>query len=136
MSNNLNSVNSIYKAFGEGNIPFIIDQLAENVQWEQWSENSAQAAGVPWLQYGKGKEAALRYFQTIGALNFKEFNVLSVMGNDKQFAVEYAVEAEIPATGKSYRDEAIHLWTFNEEGKVSRMRHYTDTAKIIEANRK
>jgi ketosteroid isomerase-like protein len=27
----------------------------------------------------------------------------------------------------------MHLWTFNEDGKVRRLRHYTDTAKHIAA---
>jgi hypothetical protein len=27
----------------------------------------------------------------------------------------------------------MHLWTFNDDGKVSRLRHYTDTAKHIAA---
>ena len=32
-----------------------------------------------------------------------------------------------------FRDEEVHLWTFNDAGKVTRLRHYTDTAKQIAA---
>jgi len=32
-----------------------------------------------------------------------------------------------------YRDEEMHLWTFDANGKVIRLRHYTDTAKHIQA---
>jgi ketosteroid isomerase-like protein len=35
--------------------------------------------------------------------------------------------------GGHYRDEEMHLWTFNEDGKVTRLRHNTDTAKHIAA---
>jgi ketosteroid isomerase-like protein len=27
----------------------------------------------------------------------------------------------------------MHLWTFNDAGKVTRLRHYTDTAKHLKA---
>jgi len=33
------------------------------------------------------------------------------------------------------RDEELHLWGFDSEGKVNRMRHYVDTAKHIAAER-
>jgi hypothetical protein len=29
--------------------------------------------------------------------------------------------------------EEIHLWTFDDSGKVAGLRHYTDTAKHIKA---
>ena len=30
-------------------------------------------------------------------------------------------------------DEELHLWTWNEDGRVMGMRHYTDTTKHIAA---
>jgi hypothetical protein len=30
-------------------------------------------------------------------------------------------------------DEELHLWTFDEDGRVVRLRHYRDTAKHIAA---
>lgn len=50
-----------------------------------------------------------------------------------QVAAEIAIEAEIIGTGRRYRDEEMHLFTLNSEGKVTRFRHYVDTAKHIEA---
>jgi ketosteroid isomerase-like protein len=55
------------------------------------------------------------------------------MSNENQVAVEFIIEADVPATGGHYRDEEIHLWTFDKEGKVIRLRHYADTAKHINA---
>jgi uncharacterized protein len=131
MNNNLETVNSIYEAFGKGDVPAIIDHLADNVQWEQWADNSSQKAGVPWMLARTGKDGALEFFKSAGELDIKDFRVLSVMGNENQVAVEFVIEADVPATGGHYRDEEMHLWTFNEQGKVIRLRHYTDTAKHI-----
>jgi len=39
----------------------------------------------------------------------------------------------VKGTGRRYRDEELHLWTLNDDGKVTRLRHYTDTAKHIAA---
>jgi ketosteroid isomerase-like protein len=133
MNNNLAIVQSIYEAFGKGDIPTIIDYLSENVQWEQWADNSAQKAGVPWMQFQQGKQGAVDFFTSVGKLEVKDFQVLSIMANERQVAVECIFEAKVPATGSHYRDEEIHLWTFDEAGKVVRLRHYIDTAKLIAA---
>lgn len=133
MNNNVETVNRIYEAFGKGDIPTIIDCLADNVQWEQWADNSAQKAGVPWMQAQSGKQGVLEFFKIAGKLEVKDFQVLSIMANDTQVAAEFMFEATVPSTGNHYRDEEIHLWTFNEEGKVIGLRHYADTAKLIAA---
>lgn len=133
MNNNLQTINRIYEAFGKGDIPSIIESLSENVQWEQWADNSAQKQNVPWLQARQGKEGAIEFFKSLSNLEILDFQVLSIMSNDQQVAVEFIIEANVPATGGHYRDEEMHLWTFDAQGKVSRLRHYTDTAKHIAA---
>ena len=133
MHNHLATINSIYEAFGKGDIPTILNYLSEDVQWEKWADNSAQNAGVPWMQAREGKEGAAEFFRIVGKFHIRDFEVLSIMGNDKQVAVEFVIEANIPATEGYYRDEEMHLWTFDEQGKVIRLRHYTDTAKHITA---
>ena len=49
-------------------------------------------------------------------------------------AVEVVVDVTSPAGGRS-RDEELHLYTLDDSGKVSRMRHYVDTTKHIADNR-
>jgi hypothetical protein len=46
--------------------------------------------------------------------------------------LDTVTEADVPGGGH-YRDEEIHLWTFDDNGKTVRMRHSTDTAKHITA---
>ncbi len=133
MNNNVATVNRIYEAFGKGDIPTIIDCIADNVQWEQWADNSAQKAGVAWMQAQKGKQGVMEFFKNVEELDVKDFQVLSIMANETQVAAEFVFEARVPSTGNRYRDEEIHLWTFNEEGKVIGLRHYADTAKLIAA---
>ena len=133
MSNHLATVGAIYEAFGKGDISTILSHMAEDVQWEQWADNSAQNAGVPWLAPRQGKAGVLAFFQVLGGMPIKDFQVLDMMAGSNQVAVEFVIEAEVPSTGGHYRDEEMHLWTFDESGKVSRLRHYTDTAKHLAA---
>jgi ketosteroid isomerase-like protein len=133
MNDNLATVGAIYAAFGKGDIPAILEHLADNVHWEEWADNSAQKAGVPWLQAREGKAGVLEFFKVMGSLNVLDFRVLSLMAGGNQVAAEFEIEFETPSTGRRLRDQEMHLWTFNDEGKVVRLRHYTDTAKHIAA---
>jgi ketosteroid isomerase-like protein len=136
MQNHVTTVNSIYDAFGKGDIHTIINYLSDDIQWEQWADNTAQKAGVPWMQARHGKEGAWEFFKMVGEWNIKEFQVLSIMGNDNQVAAEFVIEADVPASGNHFRDEEMHLWTFDEQGKVTRLRHYSDTAKHMATAKK
>ena len=63
MSDNLATVSKIYEAFGKGDIPTVLTYLADDVQWEDWTDNSAQQAGVPWFQSQTGREGAFEFFK-------------------------------------------------------------------------
>lgn len=128
MSTALQTVQQIYAAFGRGDVPAILDTLDDEVRWESWEDNSAQRAGVPWLRGGSGKGAVAEFFGIVGAMKFNDFKVLGMMASDEQVAVEVVLDVTLPS-GKRLRDEELHLWTVDANGKVTRMRHYLDTAK-------
>jgi ketosteroid isomerase-like protein len=132
VNSNLSTVKAMYEAFGRGDIAALLEQVSEEVQWECWSDNLAQKAGVPWLQPRQGKAGVGDFFSLIGTFEIREFSVLSLMDGGDKVAAEFVIEA-LPPGGRLYRDEEIHLWTFNPAGKVVGLRHYTDTAKHIAA---
>ena len=55
------------------------------------------------------------------------------MEGGNQIAATIKIDFTVKETGERVRDEEIHLWTFDEAGKITGMRHYTDTAKHIKA---
>jgi uncharacterized protein len=124
---NLGTIKEIYEAFGKGDVPTILAKLAPDVEWEQWRDNFAQRADVPHLRHKKGPAAVVDFFREVGRLGIREFKVLSVMEGVGQVAAEIEIETA------RFRDEEIHLWTFDEQGQVVRFRHYVDTAKHIAA---
>jgi uncharacterized protein len=132
MADHTGTVAQIYEAFGRGDINFIVDQLADDVSWESFSDWTPHKADVPWLASGRGKDAALRFFGIIGTWEFTDFKVLDLLASGTQVAAEIEVGTKHPS-GAILDDEEMHLWSFNEDGKISRFRHYVDTAKHIAA---
>jgi ketosteroid isomerase-like protein len=129
---NLATVQGIYEAFGRGDVPGLLEPLAEDVVFEDWGDNRAQKAGVPWLAERRGRDGAGEFFAIAGGWEIHDFQVLSMMAGGNQVVVEVVMDAT-PTGGSQFRDEELHLWTFGEDGKVSRLRHYVDTAKHIAA---
>lgn len=133
MNDNLKTVQELYAAFGRQDVPAILNMLAEDVRWEEWPDHSAQKAGVPWLLARRGRQGAAEFFGVIANLQFHEFQVSSLLSNETEVVATVLVDGTWADTGVRMRDEEIHLWTFNADGKVSRFRHYCDTAKHMKA---
>ena len=129
------TVQGIYEAFGRGDVPAILGALADDVRWEAWADNRAQREGVPWMQELTGRDAVGGFFAIVGGWEMHDFRVLDILDGGRQVAAEIAIEVSMPDTGARLHDEELHLWTFDEDGKVTRFRHYVDTAKHIAASR-
>ena len=127
---NLETVRSMYEAFGRGDIQGILDNLADEVEWEKWTDNFAQKTDVPYLRFQKGREGVEEFFRAVEDLGITNINILSMMEGGNQIAVEVELESA------KLNDEEMHLFTFDDEGKVTRFRHYLDTAKHIAAHEK
>lgn len=131
MSRNHKTVEAIYQAFGRGDIPAILATLAADVRWDAFADHSAQRAGVPHLAARNGPDEVMKFFQILGGFQIHAFQVLDIVGDGRQVAAEVTIDATIPASGRRLVDEELHLWTFDDAGKVARFRHYVDTAKHI-----
>jgi len=128
------TVGSIYEAFGRGDVPAILEHLADDVAWDDWPDNFAQRAGVPHLMPRHGRDDVAGFFGVVGAWTVLGFEVLDVIGDGRQVVAEIRASFALPDGGR-FADEELHLWTFDGAGRVSRFRHYVDTAKHIAASR-
>ncbi|MGI5127710.1 nuclear transport factor 2 family protein [Pseudonocardia sp. CA-107938] len=132
---NATAVADIYAAFGRGDVPAILDRLADDVAWDQWElTHDSQRAGVEHLAARRGVQGAADFFASVAGWTVREFDVLDVIGSGRQVVVEVRVAFDLPGGGR-FADEELHLWTFDDTGKVTRLRHYVDTAKHIRAAR-
>src|SRR3954451_12330475 len=133
-TNNAATVADVYAAFGRGDVPAILDRLADDVAWDDWSDNFAQRAGAPVLVARRGRAEVIDFFELLGSWTVLDFAVLDVIGTGRQVAAEVRISLALPGGGR-FADEEIHLWTFDDDGHVSRLRHYCDAAKHIAAAR-
>lgn len=131
MHNARQTVEHIYQAFGRGDVPAILETLSADVQWDVWADHSAHRAGVPHLAPRHGPDEVMGFFQALRDFQIHGFQVLDIVGDGRQVAAEVQIDATITSTGRRLTDEELHLWTFGDDGKVTRFRHYVDTAKHI-----
>ena len=67
---NLDVVGQIYEAFARGDVPAILEHLAEDVEWEY----GVNFTDVPWLQPRCGRQEVPTLFEVLGsALEFHRF---------------------------------------------------------------
>ncbi len=130
VTDNAATVAGIYAAFGRGDVPAILGTLADDVRWEDWADNSAQRAGVAHMVPRRGAAEVAGFFQVVGAWTMERFEVLDLIGNGRQVVGEISLAARLP-DGTRFEDEELHLWTFDDAGRVTRFRHYVDTGKHI-----
>ena len=124
----------IYQAFGRGDIPAILARLADDVAWDVWPDNSAQRAGVAHLQARQGPQEVSVFFAGVADWSVNDFRVLDVVGAGRQVVAQISVDFTLPG-GRRLVDEELHLWTFDDAGRVVAFRHYCDTAKHIAVTR-
>jgi ketosteroid isomerase-like protein len=130
---NLQKVQGMYEAFGRGDIPAVLSVIAEDCEWESWSiGNTAQEAGVPWLEPRRGPKGVADFFEIVGTFDIRDFQVLGFLDGGDKIGVEVMFDAISPA-GEHLHDEELHLYDFDADGMVKRMRHYVDTAKHMKA---
>ena len=129
---NLAVVGGIYEAFGRGDIDFILDQVADDCAWESWLDNHGQKAGIPAMTPRHGRAGVAEFFAYVATMEIQDFQVLDMLASDRQVVVEVQISIALPGGG-SVTDEELHLYSLNDAGKISRMRHYVDTAKQIKA---
>lgn len=121
----LTTVQGIYEAFGRGDVAAILERIHEDVDWEY----GAAPNDVPWLARRRGRQGARAFFETLAAeLEFRAFEVLEMVGNDRLVVAVCRLEALVKRTGKTLREEAeAHLWHFDADGRIVKFRHAADT---------
>jgi ketosteroid isomerase-like protein len=122
---NVEKVKQIYEAFGRGDIPAILYYLEDAVEWE-YGVNSTK---VPWLQPLNGRDEVPKFFEALDReIEFQKFEQKTILESGNVVVVLFDLEATVKSTGKRILEEdEVHIWHFNEKGKVNRFRHRADT---------
>jgi hypothetical protein len=126
---NVKTIQAVYEAFGRGDLPTILDALADDVNWGSESASSE----VPWWGVRKGKDAAADFFaQLAGNSETLEFTPLVMIGEGDDVLTVVHYRARSTKTGKSVDMEIHHHFRFSGD-KISRYRGSEDTLQTFRA---
>ena len=128
---NVQTVQSIYEAFGRGDIPAILERLHPDVEWE----HDTVAHGIPWIVPRNGRASVVQFFESLAALEFQVFEPIALLEGPSMVMGLVRMEATFRGTGKKVKDLEGHLFTFDEAGRVTRFRHFADTHQHLSITR-
>ncbi|GAB4815812.1 hypothetical protein N2152v2_002858 [Parachlorella kessleri] len=124
--------------------------LSEDIEYDHFLHPTlAQEAGIFYLTHKKGKEAVRQMHQRLQGpkasvpaaepavgMAFERYKILRWYESEDTVFLLVDIKALVHDTGKTYEDQHLLEYVFNEEGKVCRFRHWLDTGKHIESNSK
>jgi uncharacterized protein len=116
------TIQSVYEAFGRGDVGHILDQVTDDVDWASCPESNT----APWHGVYAGKAELPNFFKGLGELEITDFTPLSFGSNETDVMVVIHWEATAPETGKSVAMDIHHWWRFRD-GKICFYRGSEDT---------
>lgn len=129
-NDNVATIQSIYAAFGRGDIPAILDRVSDDVAWDYGLTDST----IPWLQPRHGRSGVAAFFESLAGFQIQKFDIKAILGAGELVLALVEVEGLVARTGRKVADPAeVHVWHFDERGKVLRFRHAVDTLQHFEA---
>ena len=130
---NTQTIQNIYAAFGRGDVPTILGLLADDVVWDNSGVASKEC---PWNGNFNGKAKVPGFFKAVGEnLEFEGgvFNPHTLVEAGNTVAVVLRLESTLKKNGRPLKNDAVHVWTFNDKGLVKRYQHFNDTALELAA---
>lgn len=128
---NLQAIQSIYAAFGRGDVPGILERCSSDVAFAFEGASPSVAWHGPW----HGASRVGQFFATIAeAVEFQAFEPQSWLASNSDVAVLVRMRYRVRATGKQVDQRQVHWWSL-QSGKVTQLCHHEDTAQVIEAVR-
>lgn len=115
---NIASVQHIYDCFGRGDIPGILEKLADNIEW--W--HAGDPSVVRYAGTFHGKDGVVQFFQTLGAdTEFTGFEVSNYRTDGNKVICDGNVACIARPTGRAYSVFPTFTWAFDEQGKVHKL---------------
>jgi ketosteroid isomerase-like protein len=124
---NLQVVKDGYAAFSRGDIPGLLAQLAEDVEWQIPGE------GLPLAGTYRGHDGVANFLQKLASdWDILEFQPREFVADGDRVLVVGWERAKVKATNRTVELDWIMSFTVRN-GKVAKFREYIDTKAIADA---
>jgi uncharacterized protein len=128
---NVALIQSLYAAFGRGEIAKIIAAMAPDATWEVVGRPSDH----PLLGTRKGAAGVQEFFDTLAKVqDATDFSPREFYPSGDKIFVLGHYAWKLRKTGRTVETDFVHIFTV-KSGKVVQFREFTDTAKFAEAYR-
>ncbi|HUI03975.1 MAG TPA: nuclear transport factor 2 family protein [Acidimicrobiales bacterium] len=122
---NIKTIQSVYEAFGRGDVGAILDNVTEDVDWA--TDTNSPAA--PWYGVRHGHDGVTSFFEAFGsAMEVDEFTPLTVAANEDSVLTVVRCRARARATGRAIDMNLHHYFRFRG-GKVF---YYRGTEDVVQ----
>ena len=129
MPSNRELVQSVYDAFGRGDIAAILDMLDDDVDWYDPGPPAVTHAG----RY-RGRDDVLRFFSRIEeSMTVETFQPTEFIVQGDRVIVLGSIRAKVKQTGLVYDNEWAMSWTLRD-GRITKFQVYEDTARELAAH--
>ena len=128
---NIATVQSLYAAFGRGDIDAIVNGCLPDVTWA----SGGRKEDYPPFGMRKGTGAVRDFFRSVAEVqDFDEFSPREFYADRDKVFVLGRYRMRVKKTGQKVASDWVHVLTFRG-GKVSDFREFTDTAAFAAAYR-
>jgi uncharacterized protein len=127
---NKSTVQSIFEAFGRGDIPGVLAHVSEDASWD-----APGPSVVPFYGSRRGHEGAAEFFRQLGSnVEFEKFEVYEFIAEGESVVVTGSERGRVKATGKTYEQDWVLLFKISG-GKVQSFHCYDETDAVAQAFR-
>lgn len=121
-------IQDVYGKIAAQDIPGLMALLHDDIRW---TINAADPGPVPWFGDFRGKDEVPKFFQGLGAVEWKDFSPRAVVGDDNTVMALLHVAFEAKS-GKTVDMLEVHVWGLRD-GKVASLDALEDTAAVRDA---
>jgi ketosteroid isomerase-like protein len=115
-------VQSAYAAFSRGDIPAVLDLIADDVEWKFYGSK-----GLPYTGTFRGKDEVAKFFASIPEVeDLLVFEPREYISAGEKVAVLGWERSQVRSGGKVFESEWVHLFT-TRDGRIVRFWGMYDT---------
>ncbi|HEX2137776.1 MAG TPA: nuclear transport factor 2 family protein [Microvirga sp.] len=124
-------VQQMYVAFGRGDVPAILETLADDVEWHVMGSSEV----VPWAGTRHGREQTSQFFRAVGeTLDVEKFEARTMVAEGDTVVVVGWERSRVKPTNRIYEDEWVHVFRVRQ-GKIAAFREFNNSAAWLAAYR-
>jgi ketosteroid isomerase-like protein len=128
-SDNVRVVQEIYEALGRGDVAGVLARMKEDARWDF----NVGASDVPWHAPATGPTEIRKFLGGfIENVTLTAFEPRRFIASGDDVVVEVHLAYTIKRTGKLVDAQQLHWWSL-AAFRVTRLRHFEDTAQVISA---